>query len=205
VHQDGLQIGQLAKLVGTSTSALRYYEDAGLLEPAMRTQSGYRIYPAAAVGRLQFLNRAKALGLSLSEIRQLVESPASDAEVQRERLRHVVAHRLADTKSRMVELQALELELERLYIRLLRPLGPDCGHIGDCACWLPTDEEVKSMTQEVVCCGELCCPDCSCTNGGPCDCPDCPCKTGKGAVTKATKASGPIIVVQPLSAKRAGD
>jgi hypothetical protein len=92
--------------------------------------------------------------------------------------------------------------LERLYIRLLRTPGPDCGHLGDCTCWLPTAEEVKSMTQEVVCCGELCCPDCSCTKGGPCDCPDCPCNTEKAV---ATKASGPNIVTQPLSAKRTGE
>ena len=76
VIQNALRIGELAKLVGTSTSALRYYEEAGLLEPPERTDSGYRTYPSAAVGRLQFLNRAKALGLTLSEIRQLVEAPA---------------------------------------------------------------------------------------------------------------------------------
>lgn len=111
----------------------------------------------------------------------------------------ILAHRLAETKNRVAELQALELELEGLYVRLLRVPGPDCGHLGDCACWLPTEEEVKSMTQDVACCGELCCPDCSCSKGGPCDCPDCRCNT---AMAVASKMRGPVVLAQSVKAKR---
>lgn len=171
-----MRIGELAKLAGISTSALRYYEDAGLLGPAARTEAGYRIYRGEAVGRLQFVQRAKALGLSLKEIRQLLTSPHVDVGTERDRLRHLVAHKLAETPARIGELQALDQELESLYVRLVRVPGSEyCGSLGDCGCWLPTDEEVKAMAKEVACCGQLCCSNCACSQGQSCDCPDCPC------------------------------
>ena len=170
-----MRIGELAKLVGITTSAVRYYEKEGLIAPAPRTEAGYRVYGAEVVGRLRFLLRAKALGLPLQEVGDLLASVSADADADRDRLRHLVAHKIADTRRRIAELQALNRELESLYVRLLRVPGPGCGHVGDCACWLPTEEEVKIMAEEVACCGELCCPRCSCVQGQPCDCPDCPC------------------------------
>ncbi len=199
MSQDALRIGQLAKQVGISTSALRYYEEAGLLGRPARTASGYRLYPPGAVGRLQFLLRAKALGLTLVEIRQLVEAPVSRAEEQRNRIRHVVAHRLAETQERIAELQALEVELNGLYLRLMRLPAPDCSHLGDCACWLPTEEEVRAMTKEVACCGELCCPACACAKGEPCDCAECPCCDSAAVAPKVTTVS---ILGRSVTAKR---
>lgn len=171
-----MRIGQLAKVAGVSTSALRYYEEAGLLGPGARTEAGYRLYGSEAIGKLQFIRRAKALGLSLAEVRHLVMSPDVDRGVERDRLRHMVAHKLAETRARVAQLQGLEGELESLYVRLLRVPGPDvCGHVGDCGCWLPTNEEVMAMTTEIACCGERCCPECACSQGAPCDCSACPC------------------------------
>lgn len=170
-----MRIGQLAKLVGVSTSAVRYYEREGLVAAAPRTEAGYRVYGPEVVGRLQFLLRAKALGLSLQEVTELLASPSADAGAERGQLRHLVAHKIADTRRRVAELKTLNQELESLYVRLLRAPGPECGHVGDCACWLPTDEEVKIMAEEVACCGKVCCPSCSCVQGQPCDCPECPC------------------------------
>src|SRR5262245_59892529 len=176
-----MRIGALAKLVGLSTSAVRYYEKEGLIAPVPRTDAGYRLYGMEVVGRLQFLLRAKALGLSLREVGELLASPTTDVSAERDHLRHLVAHKIADTRRRIGELQALNQELEALYVRLLRtpcvlrtPVL-EYGHVGDCACWLPTEEEVKVMAEEVVCCAELCCSDCSCVQGQPCDCTDCPC------------------------------
>jgi DNA-binding transcriptional MerR regulator len=161
-----MRIGELARKVGTSTSALRYYEKAGLVGPPDRAPSGYRMYGPEAVGRLQFLLRAKTLGLSLDEVRQLLASPLADADEERARLRHLVAHKLANTKGRIAELLALERELQSLYVRLHRTRAPECGHIGDCACWLPTEEEVMKMADEVA--GtEACTCDCA---DSDCDC-----------------------------------
>jgi len=174
------RIGQLAAIADVAASALRYYDEAGLLQPEERTEAGYRLYGPGAVGRLQFIRRAQGLGLSLREIHQLVASPEADAAAERDRLRHVVAHKLAETTVRLNELEILQSELKGLYVRLHRAPGPECGHLGDCACWLPTEKEVKSMTEEIACCDQLCCPECACTQGAPCDCSDCSCsKTGR--------------------------
>ena len=162
-----MRIGELASATGVAPSALRYYEEAGLLEAAARTESGYRIYEPAALGRVQFIQRAQALGLSVREIRRLVHSPRVDGADERRALRHVVAHKLAETKSRVGELQRLRKELEALYVRLNRVPGPDCGHVGDCGCWLPTEEEVLKMAAEVA--ATEACTCCGCTEPG-CDC-----------------------------------
>jgi DNA-binding transcriptional MerR regulator len=166
-----MRIGELAKAGAVSTSLLRYYEEQGVLSPTTRTESGYRLYGAEAIGRLGFIQRAKSLGLTLREIRQLVEEPG-DGATDLARLRHAIAHKLADTKQRIVELEALQDELEGLYLRLARGAAP-CGHIGNCECWLPTGEEVKQMitaVHEAACCP---CPGDDCDDGS-CTCCDCP-------------------------------
>jgi len=70
---DTLTIGQLAKRVGLRTSALRYYEEQGLLQPSERTSSGYRLYAPEAEQTLYFIQRAQRLGFSLADIRILLE------------------------------------------------------------------------------------------------------------------------------------
>lgn len=69
-----LTIGQLAKRVGMRTSALRYYEEQGLLTPAGRTESGYRRYDAEAEQTLRFIQRAQRLGFSLADIGVLLRA-----------------------------------------------------------------------------------------------------------------------------------
>jgi len=69
-----LTIGQLAKKVKMRTSALRYYEEQGLLTPAERSESGYRLYAAQAEDTLHFIQRAQQIGFSLADIRTLLEN-----------------------------------------------------------------------------------------------------------------------------------
>ena len=68
-----LTIADAAARTGFPASTLRYYEQVGLIEPE-RTASGYRVYDDRALLRLTFIGRAKALGLSLDEISELVLS-----------------------------------------------------------------------------------------------------------------------------------
>jgi MerR family transcriptional regulator, Zn(II)-responsive regulator of zntA len=68
-----LRIGQLASRTGFTPKTLRYYEDLGLVRPDGRSESGYRLYADAAVERLRFVNRARALGLRLEDIRRILE------------------------------------------------------------------------------------------------------------------------------------
>jgi len=63
-----LTIGELAKRTGLRTSALRYYEEQQLLQPAERTPAGYRLYAAEAEQTVRFIQRTQRLGFSLTEI-----------------------------------------------------------------------------------------------------------------------------------------
>ncbi|HEV3312162.1 MAG TPA: MerR family transcriptional regulator [Chloroflexota bacterium] len=163
-----LRINDLSRQSGVASSALRYYEEAGLLAPSSRTEAGYRLYDAGAVCRVGFIRRAKALGLTIREIQQLVREPADPATDQG-RLRHAISHKLADTEHRIAELQTLRDELEALQARLGSTGGLNCGRVGDCECWLPTEKEVKAMATEAC----SCC-DCTCPNDGTCTCCGCP-------------------------------
>ena len=70
---NGLTIGRLAKQVGVGIETVRFYERQGLIEPPPRTDSNYRVYPQAEVERLKFIKRAKDLGFTLKEIKELLE------------------------------------------------------------------------------------------------------------------------------------
>lgn len=67
-----LRTGELARQAGVNVETLRFYERKGLLPAPPRRASGYREYPAEAVGLVRFIRRAKELGFSLREIKELL-------------------------------------------------------------------------------------------------------------------------------------
>ena len=81
-----LRIGEVAKLAGTTPRTIRYYEEIGLLPAASGRQPGaHRTYAEADVERLTELLRLKdLLGLSLEELKELVEAEGARAELRRE-------------------------------------------------------------------------------------------------------------------------
>lgn len=69
-----LKIGEVASHSGMAVKTIRYYEEIGLLSPATtRSTSGYRLFDATVLNRLAFIKRAQSLGLSLSEIQELLD------------------------------------------------------------------------------------------------------------------------------------
>ena len=68
-----MKIGEFARQLGVSTDTLRYYEKHGLLTPSSRSQSGYRIYTDTDIKQMSFILRAKNVGFSLSEIKELLQ------------------------------------------------------------------------------------------------------------------------------------
>jgi MerR family transcriptional regulator, repressor of the yfmOP operon len=81
-----LRIGEVAKLAGTTPRTIRYYEEIGLLPASGSREPGaHRTYAAADVDRLTELLRLKdLLGLSLEELKELVEAEGARAELRRE-------------------------------------------------------------------------------------------------------------------------
>ena len=67
-----LEIGEVARRAGVRPSAVRYYEERGLIEPARRTSGRRRVYGVEAVERLALISFAKTMGFSLEEIRALL-------------------------------------------------------------------------------------------------------------------------------------
>lgn len=68
-----MNIGQAAEASGISAKMIRYYEEIGLVRPAHRTDSNYRIYGTDEVNRLRFVKRSRMLGFSLAETEQLLK------------------------------------------------------------------------------------------------------------------------------------
>ena len=68
-----MKIGELARRAGTTTKTIRFYEQEHLLPDAPRSASGYRAYGPDDVERLEFIRRAKRLGLSLVEIKGVLQ------------------------------------------------------------------------------------------------------------------------------------
>jgi MerR family transcriptional regulator, copper efflux regulator len=121
-----MHIGRLAARANVSVDTVRYYERARLLPPASRTASGYRTYPAAVVDRLRFIRRAKDLGFSLDEIRDLLDlSDQRGTGVAA--IREIAARRLADVEKRLAELSRL-----RGGLRQLVDACPGHGDPGEC-------------------------------------------------------------------------
>ena len=109
-------IGKLAKDIGIGAGALRYYERLGLLPPASRTASGYRVYGTDAATRLRFIRRAQALGFSLEEIAELLA--LSDNPRARARdVKRVTQAKIADLEQRIDALKRMKRGLATLEAR----------------------------------------------------------------------------------------
>jgi DNA-binding transcriptional MerR regulator len=137
--------------------ALHLYEELHLLAPAERTPSGYRMYDEANIERIQYIVRLQRMGLSLSDIAQLVNSWATDEapRAAMKNLRSFYQERLVDVRNQMVELRALELELEGSINYLNGCSG--CTHdedtvaaCGTCVREERTDEERPNLIMGLV-------------------------------------------------------
>ena len=146
-----LTIGALARHSGFSASALRYYEDVGLLAPTARTDAGYRLYGADALARLALIRRAKELGCTLEEIAAVlgVWDGHRCGPVQR-RFHQLLRGKLADARRQVAELDAFAADLQTAATQLLsEPVDGPCD--AECACLsTPLGEaEPVAMTRAV--------------------------------------------------------
>ena len=73
-----LTIGKVAESADVTTDSLRFYEREGLIRPAKKTDSGYRLYTQEAIRRIAFIKHAQQCGFSLAEIRELLDLRSDD-------------------------------------------------------------------------------------------------------------------------------
>ena len=111
--RDGMRIGELAARFGLNPKTIRYYEEIGLLPRAARLDSGYRLYDEQDAERLGFIRRAKTLGLSLDEIREIL-SVQAEGEPPCGQVLGLIDMKIRAINRRMAELQQFRAELATL-------------------------------------------------------------------------------------------
>ena len=108
-----MKIGELAQKAEVNIDTVRYYERQGLLPLPQRLSSGYREYVAADLSRLRFVRRAKALGFTLQEIRDLLEL-SSHRERDMAGMKSAALEKLVDVEEKLVELARIRDGLKAL-------------------------------------------------------------------------------------------
>ena len=115
-----MKIGELSKQSKTSVETLRYYEKQGLIAPPKRLANGYRNYSSSTISHLRFIQRAKKVGFSLRECKELLSIFISRDQ-----------HSCHDVKTlaenKLEEIQQQRLELEQMHHTLQKISNACCG------------------------------------------------------------------------------
>ena len=122
-----MQIGTVAKRIGLSVDAIRFYERNALLPRAPRTQGGFRQYAETDVETLAFIRRVQGLGFKLSEIRGLLNLRGTRLQPCAP-VRRRLEEKLSDVRRKLADLQKLEHELRLALRSCKRELHNQAAH-----------------------------------------------------------------------------
>lgn len=100
---NGITIGELAKEADIGVETIRFYERQGLITAPPRTASNYRIYPEEEISRLRFIKRAKMLGFTLNEIKDLL-ALSHDPQATRADIKDRTVAKIADVNRKIDDL-----------------------------------------------------------------------------------------------------
>jgi DNA-binding transcriptional MerR regulator len=125
----GLRIGELAKLLGTTTKTLRFYEQIGLLATVQRSESAYRLYDEDAVATARLVIGLRHLELTIPELQQLLHEDGTST--RRQRLLALMDERLRRME---LELSVLQGRCDDLSARHAALLATPRGRPPHCVC-----------------------------------------------------------------------
>jgi len=108
-----LRCGELARLAGISPDTIRYYERSGLMPPAPRSTSGYRLFPLKSIVRVKSIRSALSIGLSVRELREIF-SERNRGGAPSKRVRRLVGDKLRALESRIRDLTILRRQMSRI-------------------------------------------------------------------------------------------
>ncbi|MCE8018201.1 Cu(I)-responsive transcriptional regulator [Halomonas sp. MCCC 1A17488] len=127
-----MNIGQASKASGISEKMIRYYESIGLIAPAKRTESGYRIFSEKDVHALRFISRARDLGFSVEQMGNLLalwqDRHRASADVKAVAQAHI-----EELDGKIKKLQGMRRTLEHLVKHCHGDERPECPILGDLA------------------------------------------------------------------------
>jgi len=132
-----LGVAEVGRRTGLSRKALRHYEEMGLVNPVTRTGAGYRLYDLEALRRIELVNRAKVLGLRLTEAKEFLHVAEGCCGDHHPELAELVERKLAETEERIAELQALRGTLTGVLDRLASNEGLHRCEEALCTCRTP--------------------------------------------------------------------
>lgn len=127
-----MNIGEAAAQSGVPPKTIRYYEDIGLVAPAPRSSNGYRAYADNDVHILRFVQRARSLGFSVKECRQLLDLYRSPHRTSAE-VKALTVRRIAELDRKMAELAGMRSTLVKLAENCHGDQRPECPILDDLA------------------------------------------------------------------------
>lgn len=110
IESHGYTIGKLAMATGVGVETIRYYEGLGLLQQPVKPLHGYRRYSNESIARLHFIRRAKRLGFSLQEIKELLQLGDGHCDD----VRSLAESKLATVEEQITDLAAIKAVLDEL-------------------------------------------------------------------------------------------
>ena len=127
-----MNIGQAATVSGVTAKMIRYYESIGLIAAPDRTQAGYRVYSGEDIHALRFVKRARNMGFSIEEARELLalwhDKSRASADVKSFALKH-----LRELEAKIADLQAMAQTIKHLANTCQGDDRPDCPILADLA------------------------------------------------------------------------
>ncbi len=129
-----LKIGEVAKRSDVGIETIRYYERQGLLAEPDRRPSGYRQYDESVVSRLQFIRRAKELGFTLSEIKELL-GLWFDVNTKCVHVRQRAERKVNDVEDKIRSLQRMKQSLKKIISQC-----ENRDAVDKCPLWLGLDK-----------------------------------------------------------------
>ncbi len=119
-----MNVGEAARRAGLPAKTIRYYEEIGLIRPE-RTGNGYRAYSGDDIHRLAFLKRARGLGFSIDDCRQLMALYRDRSRASAD-VRQIAAAHVAAIEEKLREVQAMRATLQKLVHACHGDERPEC-------------------------------------------------------------------------------
>jgi Cu(I)-responsive transcriptional regulator len=125
MSSDILTIGHLARKTGTKVETIRFYEKSGLLPVPGRTEGNYRAYDPSHLKRLSFIRRARDLGFSLDQVRELL-TLTDDRNQSCAAVDAIANEHRSEVERKIRDLQALKAELDSIIDQCGRGTVAEC-------------------------------------------------------------------------------